>query len=188
MQNISILSQKRNLKILSSLKESLRLSPRASPSPFISPPRSPVQNPSIDPVQQEIYDYIKSLERKEATTKEPIQSLEEGSNQFNEPHEPPASNVLKQEIFDLETLNRYINIENQMLKAQNGIQIAKSDNLILHLSPWYKNNKKLKKENKAMKREIINLKYKILIRKPRMAVTAKKKKKKVKFGCAGKGI
>jgi len=45
----------------------------------------------------------------------------------------------------------------------------------------------LKKGNKAMKREIINLKYKILMRKPRMAV-ATKKKKKVKYGCDSKDI
>lgn len=38
-----------------------------------------------------------------------------------------------------------------------------------------------------MKREIINLRYKILMRKPRMAVTVKKNKK-VKSGCASKHI
>lgn len=41
--------------------------------------------------------------------------------------------------------------------------------------------KKLKKENKIMKREIISLKYKILMTKPRMPITAKKKKT-MKFG------
>jgi len=95
---------------------------------------------------------------------------------------------LKQEIFELETLNRYLKTKNQTLKAQNGIQISKSDNLILHLNLWSKKNKKLEKENKAMKREIINLEYKILMRKPRMAVTTKKKNKKVKPECVGKGI
>lgn len=147
-------------------RESLRLSPRVSPPPFISPLNSLVQSLGIDLVQQEIYDYIESLERKEAATKGSIQSPKEEINQFNEPQEPPASNVLKREIFELETLNRYLKTKNQTLKKQNGIQISKSDNLILHLSLWYKMNKKLKKENKAMKREIINLKYKILMKKP----------------------
>lgn len=87
----------------------------------------------------------------------------------------------------METLNRYLKTENQTLKAQNGTQISKSDNDILHLSLWYKKNKKLKKENKSMKREISNLKYKILTRKPRTAVIAKKKKK-VKPRCVSKGI
>lgn len=165
----------------------MRLSPRLSPPPYISPPKILLQSPDIDHVQQEIYDYIESLERKEAAAKGSIQSLEAEINRFNEPQEPPISHVFKQEIFEMDTLNRYLKTENQTLKAQNGIQISKSDNLILQLSLWYKNNKKLRKENKAMKREIINLKYNILMRKPRMAVNAKKKKK-VKPRCVGKAI
>jgi len=39
----------------------------------------------VDLVQQEIYDYIESLERKETTTKETIQSFGEGRNKLNEP-------------------------------------------------------------------------------------------------------
>ena len=65
----------------------------------------------------------------------------------------------------------YIKGENKSLKSQNEVQIAKSDNLLLHLILWYKKNKKLKKANRSMKRKIINLKYKILMKKPRMAVT-----------------
>jgi len=84
---------------------------------------------------------------------------------------------LKQEIFELETLNRYIKKENQTFKAQNKIQIAKSDSLLLHLSMWFNKNKKLKKKNKALHKQVINLKYKILMRKPRMAITEKKVKK-----------
>ena len=61
--------------------------------------------------------------------------------------------------------------------AQNGIQISESDNLILHLSLWYKKNKKLKKENRAMQREIINPNFNILMKKQRMEVATKKKKK-----------
>lgn len=48
--------------------------------------------------------------------------------------------------------------------------------MILHLSLWYKKNKNLKKENRIMQRNIINLKYKILMRKHRMPISAKKKK------------
>lgn len=48
--------------------------------------------------------------------------------------------------------------------------------MILHLSLWYKKNKKLKKENRLMQREIISLKYKILMREPRMPISTKKKK------------
>lgn len=94
---------------------------------------------------------------------------------------------MKQEIFELETLNGYLKTKNQTLKENNGIQISKRYNLILPLSLWYKKNKKLNKENREMKREIINLKYNILMGKPRMAVAAKKKKN-VKYGCDSKDI
>lgn len=66
--------------------------------------------PEIDTVQQEIYDYIQSLEKRDAArTSIPIQ--EEEQVQFNEPQEPPVINVLKQEIFELDTLNKYIKNE-----------------------------------------------------------------------------
>jgi len=100
------------------LGDSPKGSPRSSPQPYSSPLGSPIHSPSIDPVQQEIYDYIESLERKVTTTKETIQSPGEGSNQVNE---QSASNILKQEIFELETLNRYLKNENQALKTQSEI-------------------------------------------------------------------
>lgn len=112
-----------------------------------------MHSPGIDPTQQEMYDYIESLEMKETTTKETIQSPGEGRNLVKE---ESASNILKQDIFELETPNLYLKNENQALKTQSEIQIAKSGNMILHLSLWYKKNKKLKKENKIMQREIIN--------------------------------
>lgn len=129
------------------LGDSPRGSPRSSPQPYSSPLGSLIHSPNIDCAHQEIYDYIESLERKVTTTKETIQSLREGSNQVNE---KSASNILKQEIFELETLNRYLKNENEALKTLSEIQIAKSDNLILHLILWYKKNKKMKKEKKIM--------------------------------------
>jgi len=45
----------------------------------------------------------------------------------------------------------YIQKHNQTPKAYNEIQISKSENILLHLSLWYKKNKKLKKKNKALK-------------------------------------
>jgi len=60
-------------------KGSPRSSPRVSPQPYSSPLRSLVHSPSIDPIQQEIYDYIESLERQEASTKVIVQSPREGS-------------------------------------------------------------------------------------------------------------
>ncbi len=49
---------------------------------------------------------------------------------------------------------------------------------MLHLGLWHKKNRKLKRKNKKLSRTLINLKYKFLMRKPRMAVSAKKNKKR----------
>ena len=127
-------------------------------------------------MQQDIYNYIESLEKRDAT-KTSIRNQEEEEVQFNKPQEPLVINILKQEFFELETLNRYIKNENQALKAHNEIQIAKSHKLLLHLNLWYKKNMKLKKKKRALQRQVINLKYKILMTKPRMEVTGKKVKK-----------
>ena len=68
-EHINLESKEKYEDLENSPRESLRLSPRVSPPPFISPPRSPVQSPHIDHIQQEIYDYVESLKRKEATSK-----------------------------------------------------------------------------------------------------------------------
>lgn len=49
---------------------------------------------------------------------------------------------------------------------------------MLQLGLWNKKNKKLKKKNNKLNRALINLKYRFLMRKPRMAVGAKKSKKR----------
>ena len=81
-------------------------------SPPHSPQNSPIHNfegspsrksPGIDPAQQEIYDYIESLERISATV-----------NPIN-PQEPLVE-TLKKEIYELEILNRHIKQENEALK------------------------------------------------------------------------
>lgn len=68
-EHIDLESKEKYKCLEDSPRVSLRLSPRVSPLPFISLLTSPVQCRDIDPVQQEIYDCIESLERKEATTK-----------------------------------------------------------------------------------------------------------------------
>ena len=52
------------------------------------------------------------------------------------------------------------------------------DSTMLHLGLRYNKNKKLKKKNKKLSRTLINLKYRLLMRKPRMAVSAKRSKKR----------
>jgi len=50
---------------------------------------------------------------------------------------------------------------------------------MLHLGLWRKKNKKLKRKNKKLNRALINLKYRFLMRRPRMEVGAKKIKKRL---------
>jgi len=64
------------------------------------------------------------------------------------------------------------------LKEQNKLDKAIHDNTILHLGLWYKKNRKLKRKNKILNRAAINLKYQLLMRKPRMTVTSKKNKRR----------
>lgn len=68
--------------------------------------------------------------------------------------------------------------ENETLKEQTKLDKAIHDNTILHLGLWYKKNKKLKRKNKILNRTIINLKYMLLMRKPKMIVTSKKSKRR----------
>lgn len=83
---------------------------------------------------------------------------------------------LKQEVFELEVLNRNIKQENEALKEQSKVDNIIHDNTMLNLGLWQKKNKKLKKKYRKLSRELINLKFRCLIRKPRMVVAPRKKK------------
>jgi len=67
-------------------------------------------------------------------------------------------NNLKQDFFELETLNKHLKQEHETLKVQNEIQRTKNDNILLPLGFWYEKNKKLKEKKKSLKRKVINLK------------------------------
>ena len=86
-------------------------------------------------------------------------------------------NLLRQEIFELETLNRHIKHDHEALELRNQIEKTINDNTLLHLGLWFKKNKNLNNKNKNINRQIINLNYNLLMRKPRMVVTKRKEKK-----------
>ena len=86
--------------------------------------------------------------------------------------------ALKHEIYELEIFNKHIKQENETLKEQNKLDKEIHDNTILYLGLWYKKNMKLKRKNKILNRIVINLKYKLLMRKPRITVTLKKSKRR----------
>jgi len=125
---------------------------------------SPRKTPEVDPNQQEVYNYMESLEKSAAgpSTTLPLDAQVQS---------------LKQEVFELEVLNMHIKQENEALKKQSKVDKIIHDNTMLHLGLWQKKNKKLKKKCKKLSRALINLKFKCLIRKPRMMLALKKKKR-----------
>jgi len=115
--------------------------------------------PDIDPVQQGIYDYIESLERN-ATSKIIASSSNQGEIEVvhsNISGEHQVEEILKQEIYELEILNRHLKQENEAVKSKNEIHRNQNDNILLHLGFWYKKNKKLTARNKFLKRKIMGL-------------------------------
>ena len=97
--------------------------------------------------------------------------------QYVNPQEPLTSS-LKQEILELEILNRYIQKGNETLMEQNKLDRAIHENTMLDLRLWYKKNRKLKRKNMKLRRTLINLKYRLLMKKPRMAVSASRSKQR----------
>ena len=116
-----------------------------------------------------MYDYIESLER---TATGP-------STSSTQPHTAQEALVqsLKQEVFELEVLNRHIKNENEALKEQRRLDKIIHDNTMLHLGLWHKKNRKLKKKCKKISRALINLKFRCLMKKPRMLAAPRKRRR-----------
>ena len=125
--------------------------------------------PEIDPKQQEVYDYIESLER----------AATGPSTSSTQPHTAQDDLVqsLKHEVFELELLNRHIKNENETLKEQRKLEKIIHDNTILHLGIWQKKNKKLKKKCQKLSRPLINIKFRCLMKKPRMLAAPRKRRR-----------
>lgn len=122
-----------------------KYSPQNSPKQYFegSPNKG---SPSIDPMQQQIYDYIESMENK--TTPMDLgcsTNLEKLVNQ-----QEPLTDSLKQEIYELEILDMHIKKENEILKEQTKLDKAIHDNTMLHLAIWYKKNRNLNKKSSTL--------------------------------------
>ena len=79
------------------------------------------------------------MEKRDTRKKSVLDHREEA--QFSIPQEPPIVSTLRQEIFELETLNRHIQHEHEALRMQNKIEKTMNDNILLHFGLWYKKNK-----------------------------------------------
>ena len=124
------------------------------------------KSPEVDPDQQKVYNYLETLE-KEAAGPSTIPPLEK------------QVHSLKQEVFELEVLNRYITQENETLKQQANVDKMVHDNTMLHLGLWQKQNRKLKKKCKKLNRALVNLRFRCLVRKPRVNVAIQRKRRRL---------
>jgi len=93
------------------------------------------------------------------------------------PHDEQVKS-LKQEVFELEVLNRHIKQENEALKEQSKVDKMVHDNTMLHLGLWQKKNRKLKKKCKKLSRALINLRFRCLVMKPKRVNLAVRRKRR----------
>ena len=151
----------------------VEVTPPREESPFQQEPQtefeyepSPRRSPDIDPDQQEVYNYLETLEQSAAgpSTILPLDQQVQS---------------LKQEVFELEVLNRHIKQENEALREQSKVDKIFHDNTMLHLGLWQKKNRKLKRKCKKLSRALINLKFRCLVRKPRTNLAARRKRRRL---------
>ena len=86
---------------------------------------------------------------------------------------------LKQEVFELEVLNRHIKQENEALKEQSKVEKIVHENTMLYLGLWQKKNRKLKRKCKKLSRALISLKFRCSVRKPRTNLAARRKRRRL---------
>jgi len=149
------------------------VTPPREESPFQQDPQtefehepSPRRSPDIDPDQQRVYNYLETLEQAAAgpSTVLPLEQQVQS---------------LKQEIFELEVLNRHIKQENEALKEQGKVDKMVHNNTMLHLGLWQRKNRKLKKKCRKLSRALVNLKFRCLVRKPRANLATRRKKRRL---------
>ena len=125
------------------------------------------ETPEIDPAQQQIYNYIESLERRASESRDRTPS-------------PPKSeiDVLRRDKYELEVLNRHIKNENDILREQVKLKSDMNSTLSLQMENLYKANEKVKKKNKKLIKALTNLRFKLVIRKPRRQLTIRKSRRR----------
>lgn len=92
------------------------------------------------------------------------------------PQEPPIE-TLKKDNYELEIPNKHIKNENQILREQVKLKNAMNNTIILQMGTLHKENRKLKKRDKKLNKALINLRLKLLIKKPKMTLTTKRSRK-----------
>jgi len=123
--------------------------------------------PEIDPAQQKIYNYVETLEKRASESRDRTPS-------------PPKSavDILRRDKYELEILNRHIKNENEILREQVKLKTDMNSTLSLQMQKLYKASEKLKKKNKKLTRALTNLRFKLVIRKPRRPLTARQSRRR----------
>ena len=127
---------------------------------------SPKKSPEVDPDQQKVYNYLETLEQAAAGPSN-VQPLEQ------------QIHSLKQEIFEIEVLNRHIIQENEKLKEQSKVDKMIQDNTMLHMGLLQKENKKFKKRCRRLNRDLINLRFRCLMKRPRIDISTRRKRRRL---------
>ena len=99
--------------------------------------------------------------------------MSEDQERFFSPQEPPIE-TLKRENYELEILNGNIKNEDEILREKIKLKSSMNYTLTLQLGTLHKENRKLKKKNKKLNRALINIRFKLFMRKPRMTLTTKR--------------
>ena len=112
-------------------------------------------------------DYVETLEKRASESKERTPS-------------PPLSeiDVLRRDRYEMEVLNRHIRTENDILREQVQLKTSMNSTLSLQMDKVEKANEKMKKRNKKLTRALTNLRFKLVIRKPRRPLTSRQRRRR----------
>ena len=86
--------------------------------------------------------------------------------------------MLRRDKYELEVLNRHIKNENDILREQVKLKSDMNTSLSLQMEKLYKASEKLKKKNKKLSKALINLRFKLVIKKPRRPSTSRKSRRR----------
>ena len=78
----------------------------------------------------------------------------------------------------MELLNRHIKNENEILKDQIKLKTDMNSTLSLHIDKVERTNEKMKTRNKKLIRALTNLRFKLVIRKPRRPLAFRKRRRR----------
>ena len=121
----------------------------------------------IDPAQQQIYNYVETLEKRASESRDRTPS-------------PPESaiDMLRRDKYELEVLNRHIKNENEILREQVKLKGDMNTTLSLQMKKLYKASERLNKKNKTLSRALTNLRFKLVIRKPRRPLIVRQSRRR----------